>query len=82
MRKAVGIALLGLALVFLVFELVALIDPVGTKMADDSDPFGSPAPWYDHALTFGIIAVLTAISARLLRARRRRGDSERAGLDR
>jgi O-antigen ligase len=22
--------------------LIAIIDPVGTKMADDSDPFGSP----------------------------------------
>lgn len=31
-------------------EIVALLDPVGTKMADDSDPFGNPhIPWQQHA---------------------------------
>lgn len=31
-------------------ELIAILDPVGTKMADDSDPFGNPyISWYIHA---------------------------------
>lgn len=38
-------------------ELIAIIDPVGTKMADDSDPFGNPhIPLYVHA--FYIVFVL------------------------
>ena len=33
------------------FELVALLDPVGTKLSDDSDPFGNPyIPWQQHAV--------------------------------
>ena len=32
------------------FELIALLDPVGTKLSDDSDPFGNPhIPWQQHA---------------------------------
>jgi hypothetical protein len=27
-------------------SVVALIDPQGTKMADDNDPFGTPDRWY------------------------------------
>jgi len=31
-----------LGCVILPLAIIALIDPVGTKMADDSDPFGDP----------------------------------------
>lgn len=41
-RRLIGavVAVTGLAVI--VVALVALIDPVGTKMADDADPFGEP----------------------------------------
>ncbi len=42
-----------LGFLVLVMEILALIDPVGTKMADDGDPFSDPyQPWYVHTLTF------------------------------
>lgn len=46
-RILVAILALVAALVFAV-SLVALIDPVGTKMADDNDPFGPLVPWYEQ----------------------------------
>ncbi len=40
----------GLGLIMGFFEVIAIIDPVGTKMSDDSDPFGNPhIPFYVHA---------------------------------
>jgi hypothetical protein len=50
--KAVfGLFLFLTATVCGVLEIIALLDPVGTKMADDSDPFGNPyLPWYVHAI--------------------------------
>jgi hypothetical protein len=51
-KATFSVLLFLLGLVVLFFEIIALIDPVGTKMADDSDPFGDPyQPWYVHALT-------------------------------
>ena len=44
-----GLFFLGLGSLVGLIEIIALIDPVGTKMADDSDPFGNPyIPWYVH----------------------------------
>jgi hypothetical protein len=67
-RRLVGFALLGLAALLLALELMALADPVGTKLADDGDPFGNPyKPWWVHALWFAFIAVLATAGARLAR---------------
>ena len=37
-----GIGLVLLSLVACGVFLIAIVDPVGTKMADDNDPFGPP----------------------------------------
>ena len=82
MRTLGGLVLAGLAVVLLIVEGIALIDPAGTKLADDSDPFGSPAPWYAHVLWFAVIALFAAVSARLLRSSVSRGPRERPPADR
>ena len=57
MRVLGGLLALVAALVFLV-SLMDLIDPVGTKMADDNDPFGVPDPWYvPGAMALGSVAI-------------------------
>jgi chromate transport protein ChrA len=74
-RRVLGFGLLGLAALLLFFEVLALVDPVGTKLADDADPFGDPyQPWWVHAVWFAIIALLAAAGARLWRRGRRRRD--------
>ena len=78
MRTFAGFVLLGLAAVLLFFEVIALLDPVGTKMADDSDPFGPPPPWYGHVVWFGVIAAVGALGARLVW---RKGSPERRERD-
>ncbi len=75
MRRIVGFGLLGIAALLLVLELLALADPVGTKMADDGDPFGNPyQPWWVHALWFVIVALLAGAGGRLARRGRARRD--------
>ena len=46
LQRTVGVLLALVGLVFFLASLVALVDPVGTQMADDSNPFGPPPPWY------------------------------------
>jgi hypothetical protein len=49
-------------------EIVALIDPVGTKMADDADPFGNPyEPWYKHAVYIAFVIGCFLVSFLLVR---------------
>ena len=37
----------GIGIVILIIAIIGVVDPVGTKMADDNDPFGDPGgPWY------------------------------------
>lgn len=45
-----GLFFLGLSFLLGLLESIALLDPVGTKMADDADPFGDYyIPWHVHA---------------------------------
>ena len=77
MRLVLGLGLVGLAVLLLAFELVALADPVGTKLADDGDPFGNPyVPWWVHLAWFVAIALIASMGVWLARSRPR--DRERA----
>lgn len=58
-RQVMGVILLMLAGLLLFFEVWALADPVGTQMANDADPFGTPPGWREHATWFGIIALMS-----------------------
>jgi hypothetical protein len=60
MRSTFGMLLWGFAAMVLLGEVLALADPVGTQMANDADPFGTPPGWREHATAFGVIAVLSA----------------------
>ncbi|MFN7944028.1 MAG: hypothetical protein U0Z53_01530 [Blastocatellia bacterium] len=60
-----GLALL-LGGIALPFELLALIDPVGTKMSDDGDPFGPPPGWQQHAIYLTVIGCLFLLGFVLL----------------
>lgn len=64
------------ALVLGVIEVIALINPSGTKMADDGDPFGPPAPWQVHVIWLAVVALLIISAVVLLRSRKeRRGNA-------
>jgi hypothetical protein len=44
--------LIAIGCVVALVGVIAVIDPVGTKAADDSDPFGAPPPrWQSAAFT-------------------------------
>jgi len=48
-----GVSLVLLALVVSGLALIAIIDPVSTKMADDNDPFGPPPSRLSSLSMFG-----------------------------
>src|SRR5688500_11534599 len=78
MRIVVAILLLLVAGLLGVVQLIAVIDPVGTKMADDGDPFGNRfVPWYQHAIFILVIIACVVIASRLLR-RKQAGDRRMA----
>ena len=54
----VGLALIGLSLLGSGVSVIAIVDPVGTKMADDNDPFGVPP---SLSQSFVMLAVCIAI---------------------
>jgi len=55
-RRILGIVLLVVFGIAVIIYAVALIDPVGSQMANDGDPFGTPPPWQYAAL--GLIVSL------------------------
>lgn len=70
MRIGAALLLFLVAGVLGVGELLALVDPAGTKMADDGEPFGVPySPWYQHATLVLLAVACVAIGSRLLRQR-------------
>ena len=72
MKKLLAAILFALAAILALLELMQLIDPVGTKMADDLDPFGDPhVAWYEHAALILATILLATIGGWLWRAKRK-----------
>ena len=70
MRKLAASILFAVAGVLALLEFIALIDPVGTKIADDLDPFGEPhVDSYQHAVFILAIVALSSIAGWLWRAK-------------
>jgi hypothetical protein len=70
MRKLAASILFAIAGVLALLELISLIDPVGTKMADDLDPFGDPhITWYQHAAFILVTIALASIAGWLWRTK-------------
>lgn len=68
MRIVVAIVLLVAAAILGLVEALAILDPVGTKMADDGDPFGrATTSWTHHAGLAGAILGCLAGAGLLLR---------------
>ena len=66
-RRLLGIALLTLAAVLAMVELIALLDPAGTQLADDGNPFGPPPstsstlPWLLLSLVLAALGLWLAL---------------------
>ena len=56
-----GLSLLGLVGSFV--SILAIIDPVGTKMADDADPFGLPPTTAESSLVLLAYMAIMSIGA-------------------
>ncbi len=74
LRSVFGLLLAFIGAVFFAVSVMALLDPVGTQMADDSNPFGTPPPWYAAALGILISGAVAGAGVWLLRRRVRTGE--------
>ena len=59
-KRVMGSLLVLVGFVFFAVSLVALVDPVGTQMADDSNPFGPPPPWYAAVIGLAVSGAVAA----------------------
>ena len=70
MRRFAGTMAFAVAAALAFLELIALIDPAGTKMADDAAPFGdSQIAWYEHAAVILTTVALFIVGCWLRRTR-------------
>ena len=68
----VGLSLLGL--VGVLVSILAIIDPVGTKMADDGDPFGTLPTTVESSVLLMAYLLITSFGAWLSWRGGRRSD--------
>ncbi|MEJ6789263.1 hypothetical protein BrevBR_06900 [Brevundimonas sp. BR2-1] len=72
MKIASAILLLLLATALGLVEILSMVDPAGTKLADDGDPWGDPRTgWEVHAISIGLITALVGGAVLLLRGRKK-----------
>ena len=69
-----GVSLLLVGLLGVSVSVVAIVDPVGTKMADDSDPFGTPPTTVESLLMLVLFLALSSLGAWLGWRGGRRGE--------
>jgi|CXWL01.1.fsa_nt_gi hypothetical protein len=70
--RLIGAMLMGLAVVGVLFCVLAMIDPRGSKMSDDGDPFGEPPSLAESASMGGcylLLGICGLILFRLSRVR-------------
>ena len=58
-----------IALTAMPFQILALVDPVGTKMADDADPFGAPPSRSKTAIAMLVTIAGGVVGLALLKGR-------------
>jgi hypothetical protein len=68
MRVFAAAGLLLMAITLAALEAIAFLDPQGTKMADDADPFGDPAvSRHQHAVFILVVSFFVVVASRLIR---------------
>jgi hypothetical protein len=71
-----GLAFVAFGLLGCAVSLLAIIDPVGTKMSDDGDPFGTPPSIMSCLVLLAVFVAVSALGAYLLsRLRSSRNDA-------
>ena len=63
---AAVLILIGAIVVFM--SGIALLDPVGTKHADDGDPFGTPPSWIESTIILLLGCGFLVVAALLIRS--------------
>jgi hypothetical protein len=64
--RVFGLFLLLIGLVGTAVALLSIFDPVGSKMADDGDPFGTPPSLLSSLLILAVYVGVSAVGAFLL----------------
>ena len=62
-RRALGVVLIVIGGIASLVCGMGLIDPVGAKLADDSDPFGAPSSWHSGAIGLSVSLAVAGVGA-------------------
>jgi hypothetical protein len=68
-RRAAGFLLLTVAPVGALVQVIGLLDPVGSKLSDDGDPFGTPPPASGSIIALVVCAALVVLGLWLVRTK-------------
>jgi len=68
MRRFLAWSLIVIGVVVMLAGAVALVDPVGTQMADDGDPFGPPPARTESVLMLAL-GLGTSVVGRMIKNR-------------
>lgn len=60
---ASSVFLILIGALFTLSNIIAILDPVGTKMADDADPFGDPSIQWPVVIVLFVIAAICFTAA-------------------
>jgi len=69
-RRAAGFLLLAVAPMVALVHVIGLLDPVGSKLSDDGDPFGTPPPASESIVALVVCAALVILGVWLVRTKK------------
>ena len=72
LKVLAGTLLILFGLLGTIVAAIEIADPVGAKMADDSDPFGAPATLTQSLTLLGVYGAVAVAGISLLPGRRKR----------
>jgi hypothetical protein len=66
LRVSIGLVVALFGLLATGFGILGILDPVGTKMSDDSDPFGTPPSFLESMIRTLVFASITGFGVWLI----------------
>jgi hypothetical protein len=69
-RRAAGFLLLAVGPMVALVHVIGLLDPVGSKLSDDGDPFGTPPPASESIIALVVCAALVVLGVWLVRTKK------------
>ena|GEM_PF-3108792 len=68
-QRLIGMGMILTGFLMLSIGILSMLDPLGAKLADDSDPFGKPSGLKEITIYFTIVVGLLFVGLKLFRVK-------------